>query len=287
MRNIALVGWDADRVMYDGLSTSICAEQSPLDPMPYIDDFVERRGWFTYDDVTKWAESVGRDTETPIKTVGDLANCLTAFLYSMNKPGSDESVITKSQTIKGKQAILRGLSIAQIVEISDGIEYTDGLGEAVETFRADGRIQTLFSDGLGPHVTHQIKKLGLDDGKGVPPVIGYGNGKTVYAPYTPADAVLTGDIVEMDKIAEFRGYLECHGIPLEEVAVIDDSGSNVAKLHVPVRDAGGVAVGFNVTDAHRPTFDQNSIPVIKGDSLIPFIEIVRNPTEATLAQYCD
>ncbi len=56
---------------------------------------------------------------------------------------------------------------------------------------------------------------------------------------------------------------------------------------MPVRDAGGLAVGFNVTDAHRQAFREASIPIIKGKDLTPFIEIVRDPREAVISRYCE
>ena len=286
---IKLINWDADRVMYNGLSTSICAEKSPLRVTPYLQDFIENKKWFTYDDVLRWVEEKGKDSNIPIRNVGDLAECLTDFLYSMKKPGIDESIITKEQTKEGKQALLKGLSIAQIEEISEGIEYTQGFLEAVKAFKEDGIIQVLYSDGLGPHISYQIDKLGFDAGSGVPPIVELDGYEHQYDHSFPPEAKLTGKIVDFDKIERFHNFREAYygGIPVEKVAVIDDSGSNVEKLHVPIRDAGGLALGFNVTDAHRPKFQKNSIPIIKGNSLEPFIEIVRDPREITIARYCE
>jgi hypothetical protein len=285
---IKLINWDADRVMYNGLSTSICAEQSPLPVTLYLKDFIENKKWFTYDDVVSWGQEKGKDSITPIRSVGDLAECLTDFLYSMKKPGKDESVITKAQTKEGKQALLKGLSIVQIEDISEGIEYTPGLVEAVKAFKDDEIIQLLFSDGLGPHITYQIGKLGLDAGSGVPPIVEYNGKEFQYDISSHPESKLTGKIADFDKIEKFHDYLNSYlKMPLENVAVIDDSGSNVEKLHVPVRDAGGLALGFNVTDAHRPKFQENSIPIIKGENLEPFIEIVRDPREVMIARYCE
>ncbi len=283
---IRLVGWDADRVMYNDLITSICAKNSPLDPQPYVQEFIEN-GWFSYDDVKRWADYKGLDPENPIQNVGNLADCLTDFLYNMKKEGSHDSVLTKPQTIASKQAILKGLTIADIEKISEGIEYTDGLVDAVNGFKEDGRIQSLYSDGLGPHVTYQIRKLGLDEGKGIPPIVSHGGREFLYLPGVAPNATLTGKIGKMDKAIEFMDYAKGYKIPMENIAIIDDSGSNIANLHKPVRDGGGIALGFNVTEAHKSKFHEASIPILKGDNLEPFIEIVRDPREVTIAKYCD
>jgi hypothetical protein len=289
MGKIYVIGWDADLVMYPGLSTSICAEKSPLDPQIYLDDFF-KKNWFTKDDVGKWAQTYNEGKS--IQTVGDLARCLTDFLYKMKK--GEVSVITKEQTIEGKQAILKGLTMKQIREISDSIEYTPGLEEAVRAFKKDGLYQTLFSDGLGPHITHQRRKLGLDAGMGIPAIITINGGEEHYNDLhlSMDDASLTGKVLTFYKATGFFSHIDSlrqnQKFPLENVAVIDDSGANVEILLLPVQKAGGIAIGFNPTEAHKPMFKKHSIPVLeqKERDLGPFIEIVQNPTEATIGKYC-
>jgi hypothetical protein len=111
---IVIVGWDADRVMYNDLITSICAKGSRLDSASYLKDFVEEKKWFTYDDVHRWENQTGKKVET----VGYLADMLTDFLYKMKKVDGSASVTTKQQTIEGKQAILKCLTIGDIQKLS-------------------------------------------------------------------------------------------------------------------------------------------------------------------------
>jgi len=277
-RKILCVGWDADRVIYPGLSTSICAEKSTLDPEPYVNEFILRK-WFTEDDVNRWCEEYNEGKG--IASVGDVARMLTDFMYKMG-------IISKQQTIEGKQAILRGLTMKDIRKISEEIEYNPGLREAVETFRKEGLYQTLFSDGLGPHITYQRRKLGMDAGKGISPLIMLpGNEVVLYEDWHLAidQATLTGSIEKMDKAKEFFKHVSKLGIPLSSVAVIDDSGSNVESLLLPVQREGGIAVGYNPTDAHRPKFEKASIPILKETNLEAFAEIVLNPKK--IGRYCE
>ena len=55
MTRIKVVGWDADRVLYPGLSTSICAKSSELDPSPFVEEFIQK-GWFSPNDVERWVQ---------------------------------------------------------------------------------------------------------------------------------------------------------------------------------------------------------------------------------------
>lgn len=282
---IYAVGWDADRVLYRGLITSICAEQSVLDPGRYFDGFVDK-GWFTHDDAKRWADEYNEGRE--IEAVGDLARMLTDFLYSMRK--GDDSVITKKQTIEGKQLILGGLTMRDIRRISDSVEYSNGAEYAVSALSREGVHQTLFSDGLGPHITHQVSRLGMKKGKGVPPVIRLPDGSDVE--YRDEhleidDAQLTGRVVPFDKAAEFFDYLAGRKYDMRNVAVIDDSGSNVKGLLRPVLEKGGIAIGYMPTDAHRPMFNEAGIPILKGDDLQGFYDIVMDPRESVIARNCE
>jgi hypothetical protein len=171
----------------------------------------------------------------------------------------------------------------------------------VANFKRNGTFQTLFSDGLAPHIDYQLGKLGIIIGDGIPPLIEIPTTDiddtddsiliANYATYrdhageVPTDAKLTGRIGKFNKIEKFFKYLEKVGMPMDRVAIIDDSGVNVEKLHRPVQEAGGIAIGFNVTDNHRPDFQKASIPIIKGTDLSPFYEIVRDPSK--INQYCE
>ncbi len=282
MKFIRVVGWDADRVAYNDISTSICSRASKLDPKPYVDKFINAR-WFSNNDVKRWEDYRQRRLES----VADTADMLTDFLYQLKK--GDKSVITKEQTIEGKQSLLAGLSIAEIEEISNNViidpGYTTGFQYCVSSFEHNGFYQTMFSDGLGPFINRQIERLRLDAGGGIPPMLSYNGQEFEYTPSAPKEAKLTGRISKFNKTDAFFRHLKEKGFELNEVAVIDDSGSNVETLHVPVKNGGGVALGFNVTDAHRPNFQKYGIPILKGKDLVPFAEIVADPRKINL--YCE
>ena len=222
------------------------------------------------------------------ENISDVANMLTDFLYKITKDG--KSIITKQQTIEGKQYLLKGLTMEDIIRISSSIEYSPGAEEAIQGFREHGLVQTLYSDGLGPHITYQKRKLGMNSGKGVPPVIELPDGtETDYqdSHLDIPDAKLTGRVLPFKKAEEFFAYLESLGIPLSQVAVIDDSGANIETLLKPVQESGGIAIGYNPTDAHREKFYNHSIPVLKGLDLRSFAEIVLDPRESVIGKYCE
>ncbi|RLJ04536.1 MAG: hypothetical protein DRP18_04585 [Candidatus Aenigmatarchaeota archaeon] len=223
-----------------------------------------------------------------IQRISDVANMLTDFLYKMRRDG--KSIITKQQTIEGKQYLLKGLRIEDIVRISSSIEHSPGAEEAIQTFREHGLVQTLYSDSLGPHITYQKLKLGMNSGKGVPPIIELPDRtETEYqdSHLDIPDAKLTGRVLPFKKVNEFFAYLQKLEIPLSDVAVIDDSGANIETLLKPVQESGGLAIGYNPTDAHREKFYRHSIPVLKSFDLRAFAEIVLDPRESVIAKYCE
>src|SRR3989344_2298245 len=105
---VAVVHWDHDKVLIGDLTTSVLARHSPLLPGPYVEEFVERRKWFRYDDVRTWEDKNQRG----INTTGDLADMLTDFLYKVMRPDGNP-VLTKDQTVQAKNYILRGLTVGQ------------------------------------------------------------------------------------------------------------------------------------------------------------------------------
>ncbi|MBI2085236.1 MAG: hypothetical protein HYT71_01850 [Candidatus Aenigmarchaeota archaeon] len=269
MKKISLVGWDADRVIYDDLFTSVCAMQSKSDPMPYVEKFI-RDGWFSLEDVENWCAI----KKIKIKTIEHLAQMLTEFYSISTKNGT--SIINHEQVIEAKHSLLRGFTIEQIEQISSKMVYTKGFVECANIFKDNGIKQTMFSDGPNPHVLFQIKKLGFQSGGGVNHIVEYDGKEVEYDSNTPKHAKLTGKIVPFDKAEAFFKYVSSQGCSLSEVAVIDDSAGNVESLLLPVHNAGGLAVGFNVTERHKPVFRKFGIPVIKGNDLSTFKEIVLN-----------
>jgi len=289
MGKIKAVVWDADNVWYKGIGTSHCAKKSKLDPQPYIDGFI-KDGWFTYNDVKRWAEYRQKDTNNPIQTVGDLAQCLTDFLYELKTPGSDKSIITKEQTIEGKQALLKGLTKKDIQSIAKDIEYTHGLLDSVSTFRQSGMYQTVFSDGLGPFIAYKAMELGITDIGVVPIIVLTDDEERDFDGYNYteiSDFVLIGKVKPYNKAEDMFNRLSAYD--KSEMATIDDSGNNVDSILVPVRNAGGIAIGFNPTESHIQKFKEAGIPVLqqKERSLEPFKEIVLSDgDERIIAKYC-
>ena len=264
MKSIGVMDWDVDNVWYKGISTSHCADRSPADPKPYLDGFFGKN-WFSYDDVKNW-------------------QCLTDFLYKMKK--GDNSVISKEQTIEGKQSLLKGMTMKQIRDIADEIKYTDGLEDTIYNFKKDGIIQTAFSDGLAPFVLYKMKKLGMDYGEGVPTIIIHDELEFMFDGRFMLeidDIKLTGEVDKFSKFDAFKKFID--GIyPLSRVAMIDDSGAN-AKSMKEVMENGGLAVAFNPSDTHRKDFNSLSIPILKGTDLRAFGEIVLDPSK--LKDYCE
>jgi hypothetical protein len=276
------VDWDVDNVWYKGISTTHCAEKSPLNPEPFIDSFIEK-GWFTREDVEKW--SAEYNSGNPIVSIGNLAMCLTDFLYKIRK--GESSLITKEQTIEGKQSLLRGLTIKDIKRIAESTKYNEGLEETVSRFKKDGVYQAALSDGLGPFVMYHMNKLGMDHKGFVPAVMEIGGKELPFEEYMldmEEDAKLTGKVLKFDKGKAFFDHANEKGYPLSVVAAIDDSGANVEKILLKIQEGGGIAIGYNPSEEHRKTFQKYSVPILKGNDLRLFGEIVRDPKK--LGQYC-
>ncbi|MEM7815545.1 MAG: hypothetical protein QXN71_00310 [Candidatus Aenigmatarchaeota archaeon] len=279
--DIAVVNWDVDNVWYKGISTTYCAEKSTLDPKPFIYDFI-KKGWFTEEDIRKWDAKY--NDNKGIKTVGSLSKCLTDFFYKMKK--NEKPVITRDQIIEGKQSLLRGMTIKDIIEIADSVDFSDGLVETIEDFRKRKIYQTAFSDGLGPFVCYLMKKNKMDYKGFVPAIMEIGGEEKPFEEHMLdiKDAKLTGKTLKFDKASSFFKHIEKKGHPLNVIAAIDDSGANVETLLLPIQEGGGIAVGYNPTEEHKKIFYKFSIPVLKGTDLRLFGEIVRNPGK--IKDYC-
>ncbi|HLD49107.1 MAG TPA: hypothetical protein VJB11_01985 [archaeon] len=280
MKPIGLINWDVDNVWYKGISTSHCAEKSMADPRSYLDGFVEKK-WFSYDDVKNWQDSYNGGKE--IITIKELAQCLTDFLYKMKK--DDSSIITKEQTIEGKQSLLKGMTIKEVRKMADSIPYTDGLFDAVRIFKENSLYQVAFSDGLWPFVCYKTKQLGMRYSEGVPTIIEENGTEKKFKKYmvNNNEIKLTGKVGKFSKFDAFKNHMKGR-YSLCEAVLIDDSSAN-AKSMKEVMENGGLAVAFNPTDAHRKEFNSLSIPILKGNDLRPFIEIVKFPSE--IGKYCE
>ncbi len=206
--------------------------------------------------------------------------CLLEFKEAKARGDKVETALSKDAVVKIKQNLLGGLTFAAAKRIATELEFTDGFVYSIDQFRVAGLKQTLYSDGAGMVVDSLVKHFGFASGGGVPPyveIVEDGKPKRVLYPgyeSTPETATLTGDIEKFDKAGAFFDYLKKEGIDLDQVAVIDDSGANVPTLLKPVRDAGGLAVGFNVSKAYISDFEKAGLQIIEGKDLRPFRELV-------------
>lgn len=281
MTSVKAVIWDIDGVWYAGISTTICARHSELDPAPFHEQFMKER-WYTEEAAEKWMKATGRQ----LKKVDDLAQMLTDFFYGLKKGGKvvcPRESITKEQIVKGKQAILRGLTMKQIREAADNTAYNPGLKDAVCMLRANGLRQIGFSDGLGPFVHYVMLEKGLDH-REAPRSIVKVNGKEepFKEPMLYQDSIrLAGKADPYNKGEAIVSWAEKNGVPLNCCAAIDDSAANIATLK-KIHEAGGIAVGYQVNDADA--FKGAGIPVLKGKDLRAFAEIVLDPSK--VSAYC-
>ena len=316
MAEIMIVGWDHDKVVIPDLTTSVLARYNPNKPQPYLQEFVEQRKLFTYEDVKKWWNEFGKhkygresasgagplDHPESLTTVGDVADMLTDFLYKMQKPDGTP-IITKEQTIEAKNYLLRGLTAKQVQEIIEKVPLTKGFEYTFDVFKRAEITQTLFSDGLGIAVEHQGDRLGFSDYGGVPaklnavikPVHDFfadllsEDGVTIFMKDMES-LELTGEVGKYDKWEEFFESIKMDTDALCDVAVIDDSAANIKPMK-RIQNAGGIAIAFNPTDAHFKQFKEAEIPVLKQTepNLEPFAEIVLAPESEradVIRRYC-
>ena len=283
-----IVGWDLDQVGHLSYTTTRLAEKSPVDPTSKLKGYVAK-GLLSEAYLTAW-ETANGPVGTSTKRAADMA---TDGLYSWGlsesgtiivpedvaaekaKGTSVKPALDKGAVVKIKQNLLGGLTFADAKRIAE-LEFTEGFVDAIDDFRQGGLKQTLYSDGAGMVVDNLVKRFGLNSGGGVPPYVEIEGRRVLYPGYdsTPDSATLIGEVEKFDKTGAFFDYLKREGIDLDQVAVIDDSGANVPTLLKPVKDAGGLAVGFNVSKAYRPDFEKAGLEIVEGKSLEPFKELV-------------
>ncbi len=279
--------WDVDRVWYPGISISYCAEGRDGSPRERLNQYMTE-GLFSANDMLLWASVYGKGAN-PMESYGNAAAMLTAFLYSMKKEGSDSPILSKEDTIRTKQGLLKGMKISEIRRIAADVQeqYTQGLLDAIRGFRRDYS-QAAFSDGLGPFILYHTGWNGMEFTGTIPATIKNPDKdlpRSISLTDFDQPAFLEGNFEHMILTGKTELYNKAEdmkrrfGHNLGQVAIIDDSGANVESMLVPVRDAGGIAVGFRPTDAHRPTFAKHGIPILKGEDLRAFLEVVRDPSE--------
>jgi len=282
-----IVVWDIDRVWYSDISTTYCARGNKADYRPYLRHFVEENNWFTYENVKQWEKLTGRQ----VNSIGALADMLTDFLYKKELQSTVYANVSdqdaKNRTIEGKQALLKGLTIGEVKTIADSVQNTTGLSKAIQEIRYAAIYQVGFSDGLGPFVAYKMYQQGIEVG-GIVPALVEVDGEERWLKVDNlylldrADTKLLGKVDGFKKSQEIFNYLSSYGYELPETAAIDDSVANIETLK-KIRDGGGVSVGFNVNDIKK--FEEAKIPVLRGDNLRPFAELVLDPRK--INGYCE
>lgn len=288
MTGTRVVVWDVDRVLYPDISTSYAARGCTADYRPHLQYFIDEKQWFAQEDVVQWERLTGRK----IGSVGALADMLTDFLYKAELRSAVYAGVSdqeaKSRTIEGKQALLRGMTFKDVFAIAETVPYTDGLPEAIGAIGKSGVHQVGFSDGLGPFVAYKMRQQNIEIGGIVPALVKMRDGHQVYFDKNSLGMLSNRRLELLGKTSDFKKaeaifqYLQQHGFQLPEVATIDDSAANLATL-TKIRDAGGIAVGFNVND--RRKFEEARIPVLRGDDLHPFAEIVADRRK--IREFCE
>ena len=287
-RRIAAVDWDVDRVWYHDISTTCCARGRQGDPGVYVQNGINR-GIYTTADVEKW-EATFNDGRW-VATIGGVADMFTAFYNKMTKPDGSR-ILTKEQTIELKQRLLKGMTLGEVKKIAKSVPYTQGLDSTTTTFRERGMHQAAFSDGFAPFVTYHMIVLHMDVGYATPALIsnegtaGFRGGQWNFM-NLPDSVTMLGEVDKnFNKSDAAKSYFFSRGPPLSQIAAIDDSESAIPFLK-EVQQTGGLAVGFNVLPGQVAKFREAGIPILKGNSLLPFAELVLDPSEANLGRYCE
>lgn len=188
------------------------------------------------------------------------------------------------QTIYTKNALLEGLSLADIYLAVHDAKITPGFKEARNIFASQNSRQVLFSETLLPVVDYFVALYGLDHGEATQPVISLDGKEIVYrAEGSQLRAALTGKTEKFDKETAFFKYLEREKIPLDSVAAIGDSTTDIPIIK-KIRANGGIGFGFN-TGKYVEDYRSAGIPIIKGLDLRVFAEVVLNPS--SIRQLCE
>ncbi|MBI2579678.1 MAG: hypothetical protein HYW27_02135, partial [Candidatus Aenigmarchaeota archaeon] len=137
MTRTRLVIWDIDGVWYPGYSTSHAAKASTNDYRPLLADITERMRLFDSKYVGIWEERTGRRLES----VGDVSDMMNDFRYTDMRDSVYKGLSVQEagqRTVKGKQYLLKGMTLGEVKKAADMVPYTEGLQEAVREIRNAG-----------------------------------------------------------------------------------------------------------------------------------------------------
>ncbi len=276
--------WDLDGVIYNGRGTTYLAEGSKTSPEYFIDRFKEECGYrgplsdIEPEKFMRYLSVWETEQGTKIDSAGKLGAALTDFRHKYG-------LFTSKHTKYTKNAILKGISMKDINEIMENIPLNNGFENTVRGFREDEKQQIIFSNASYPIAVVFQKKYGMDYAEGIPVWVRDKEQEYIYTPemHGNPDIVLAGRLVDerWDKLQPFLNYIKEENLPLVNIAAIDDDHFRILER---VQQGGGIAVGYKVKKKYRQEFEKRSIPVLKGDDLRAFGEIVNNPKE--MWRYC-
>ncbi|MBI4162116.1 MAG: hypothetical protein HY513_00405 [Candidatus Aenigmarchaeota archaeon] len=280
--------WDVDRVWYPDISTTYCAKGRDGNPNEVVAYGLEK-SYFKTSDIDRWSYEFNQGR--PVETYGQAADMFTAFYNKMYKEDEKTRILTKEQTIELKQRLLKGMRMGDVNIIASRVQLTDGLVPVTHELESRRVYQSAFSDGLAPFVSYWMYVCGMNYGAVVPTILEEDGGERLFVLASDSrlftiDSILTGKTLQFNKRDSIKNHYTARNIPLSDLAVIDDSEAALP-LMGEVQQAGGLSVGFNVLPGQVPKFREAGVPIIKGNSLLPFAELVLQPTEANLGRYCE
>jgi hypothetical protein len=266
--------WDMDGVMIPGRGTTHMANGYEAWPAPFKSRFLEECGGLGALQHVKAEEleSGFRDWETqynggrPISTIGQLGTCLTDLRHKLKVFKSAK------ETTYTKNAILHGMTLNEVLLVSNVIPYIDGVEASIEAFRKAGLQQYLFTSANEALAASVAWKFGFQHCEGARPRVVLPDGqKVIYdssKPF-PLAARLSGEMEEYgDKLGRILKFAETNHIDFRESAAIDDTD---IKLLEGLKARGSLALGFyNISDRdmspkHREQMAARGIRVLEND----------------------
>jgi hypothetical protein len=287
-----LVIWDVDKVWYPDLGTTYASMGSRGDGRKFVEEGLANN-WYTQENIDAWqAYRTVQGKNNDLGSIHNVATMYTDFFKTPESTGEGKTIFTKTETIQRKQALLKGLTMADVRAVADGYvlpNLTPGLKEAVAEFRAMGLHQAAISDGLAPliyYVTSQPTTR-MDYAWATPAFVDVNGRREEFQRHwiSRNDVVLLGETPE-NSSKNPRALMRAGEYGFDKTAAIDDSAANINGQLKPIQDRGGMAVGFYPLKHDYEKFEAAGIPILNGGSpdLRPFIEIVKDPRK--INEYC-
>ncbi len=245
--------WDMDGVAIPGRGTTYLAEGHDAEPRYFMRKFLlecGQEGTPLYhtgrDDLANGILSWERARKNPVRTIGELAECLTDLRYTLKIfPGEEQTIYTKN-------AILAGMPMRRVAEIAGELPYNYGLGSCVGDFRMAGLDQVLFSANNAALVDAVSRIFGIRYGGATTPRVVMDGEERDYSPgfFGRDDVALAGAVKNgWDKRGAVLNYFD-RSIGYADLVAIDDTQIG---LLAELRSRGARVFGFyNEHDVRMP-----------------------------------